>query len=151
MKNACKLLGVIAITAVLVFLTVACEMDPGDDKVAKTLIITDIPDNADTAFGKQITVAICNTNKKGEPDIVALNQVTSASSVTIPLLSGNEKKKGGDFTGTGKFYIFLFFDVNNTQSDLKDDVAYAYGGGGNIPKTFDLLEAKSTISWNMFV
>ena len=154
MKNTFKLFAIIAITAVIVFSTGACKLDPGDDGVAKTLVITGIPetDGGVTLLGKQITVAICDNSKKGDPKIVALNQATSAASVTIPLLSGNEHKKGGSFTGTGDFYIFLFFDVSNTPGNLSDDTAYIYGGGGNNPYPYNISKgaATSTLEFSKF-
>jgi len=150
MKNTFKLFGIIAITAVIAFSMTACDLgDPGDDGIAKTLVITNIPSTYD---GKQITVAIANNNKKGDPNIVALNQVNSKSNVEIPLLSGNEKKKGEKYTGTGSYYIFLFFDVPGTKDNLNDDITFFYTGsssGVNAMK-YDIKDAKSTISFNLF-
>jgi hypothetical protein len=153
MKNAFKLLSIIAMVAVIALSMLACELDPGDDKVEKTLVITDIPDTVDTNVtlkGKQITVAICNKNKSGEFEIYALNQVTSQATVRIPLLSGNEKKMGEAFTGTGKFYILLYFDVNDTKDNLKDDTTYAYAGGANLASEYNIQDATSTISFDLF-
>jgi hypothetical protein len=147
MKNKFKLFSIIAMVAVIGLSMTACDLDPGDDGVPKTLVITGIPTNLQN---KQITVAICDSDNKGEPKIVALDQITSASTVTSQLLSGNENKKGGNFTGTGDFYILLFFDVNNTPSNLKDDTTYAYTAGSNITKKYNIKDSISTIQFSQF-
>jgi hypothetical protein len=155
MKNAFKLLSIIAMVAVIGFSMLACDLgDPGDDKVAKFLVITDIPDKVDndtvTLKDKQITVAICSNSKKDGIEIVALNQANSKDTVKIPLLSGNESKQGEPFTGTGEFYIFLFFDVKDTTKDIKDDTTYAYGGGGNLATKYNIQNETTTLSFSDF-
>lgn len=156
MKDKFKVFGIIATVAVIAFSMAACELDPGDDGVAKTLVITGIPDNEPVTNAvlkdKQITVAICDSSNKGAPKIVALNQANSASPVTIPLLSGNENKKGGSYTGTGDYYIFLFFDTSSTPNDFSDDITYVYGGGGKNPVKYAIKKGveTSTIDWSKF-
>jgi len=153
MKNIFKFPVLIAIAAVIAFSMSACNQDPGDDKVPKTLVITDIPDtdsDGNQLKGKQITAALCRNSNKSSIEINALNQADSSATVTIPLLSGNQNKKGGNFTGTGEYYIFLFFDVTDTKSDINDDVAYAYGGGGNNPVLYTITDRTTTISWSEF-
>jgi hypothetical protein len=148
MKNTYKLLSIIAMVAVIALSMTACDLeDPGDDKVQKILTITGIPE---TFNGKQITVAICDSDKKGEPKIVALDQLNSKSTVTSHLMSGNENKKGDYFTGTGSFYIFLWFDVPNTKDDLNDDTCYAYTAGSNIVKKYTIKDEESTIPFSDF-
>jgi len=115
--------------------------------VDKILKINGIPSSFN---GKQITVAITDNDKKGDPKIVALAQVDSKENVTAPLFSGNENKRGEAFTGTGKFYILLFFDVNNTKSNLKDDDTYAYTMSGNIPYKYEITEETTTLNWSDF-
>jgi len=148
MKNTYKLLSIIAMIAVIALSMTACDLgDPGDDGIPKYLIITGISNDL---IGKQITVAICDSDKKGDPKIVALDQITSAATVTSQLVSGNENKKGGNFTGTGDFYILLFFDVNNTKDNLKDDTCYAYTAGSALTKKYNIKNAQSTIAFSQF-
>jgi len=148
MKNTFKLLSVIAMVALIGFSFIACDLeDPGNDNVDKILKINGIPSSFN---GKQITVAITDNDKKGDPKIVALAQVDSKENVTAPLFSGNENKRGEAFTGTGKFYILLFFDVNNTKSNLKDDDTYAYTMSGNIPYKYEITEETTTLNWSDF-
>jgi hypothetical protein len=156
MKNAFKFFGTIVMVTVIAFSMTACSMDPGDDGVPKTLVITGIPDtdgtgaNAVTLKGKTLTVAICDSDRRGNPQIVALDQTTSQSTVTSLLLSGNENKKGGSFTGTGEYYIFLFFDVSNPSS-LTDDLTYVYSAGSQIARKYSIKADKSTIDFNQFM
>jgi len=153
MKNIVKLFGIIALVALIGLGMAACEMDPGDDNVAKTLVITGVPVlGEDSLNGKLITVAICDLDKNNKPVIRALNQATGAATVTIPLLSGNDKKKGASFTGTGLYYIFLFVDESNTPDNLDDDATYFYTGSstGVNPLQYDIQNDTSTIGWDNF-
>ena len=153
MKNMFKFFSIVAMVALVAFSFVSCE-DPGNDDVPKTLVITGVPGTLEGTgiTGKTITVAICD-NSSSTNSIVALNQVSYVNTtVTIPLLSGNKNKKGGDFTGTGKFYIMLLIDIPGTKDNLDDDTIYAYTGavGGQVPKQYDIQDATTTLTWDNF-
>jgi len=143
MKNL-KLFGIIAIVALIGFTMTACEEDVGNNGVQKTLVITGI-----TGLSGNITVAIAN--KKGNDfDLVAYNKVAypaNGADVTIPLIS--YVKAGEQFTGTGNFYILLYFDTNNTGT-LTNNKTYGYAGGGLIPLTYSLTEAKTILAFSLF-
>jgi hypothetical protein len=109
--------------------------------VQKTLSITGI-----SGVSGQITVALVQMSNNNL-NIVALNQVDFRSSVTVPLITGNN---GVPFTGSGSFYIYLFFDVNNTPDILVDDTIYFYTGGGESPITYNITTAMTTIEFNKF-
>jgi len=150
--------------ALFAFSMAACKLDedPGDDKVPKTLVINNVPStdgsgaNAVTIKGKQVTVAIFYVNSKQKTDIVALDQLTpvfvpdTATTTTVisHLVSGNEKKNGAPFTGTGLFYISLFIDSSD-PNDFDDDTVYMYGSA-QLPKQFSITDATTTIPWSEF-
>jgi hypothetical protein len=152
MKNTFKIFGIIAIVALIGLSFTACdEEDEGDDGVQKSLEITGIPQEI---IGKFITIAICDL-KDGKPNIKAFNQATARASTTVPLFSGNEKKKGEPYTGTGKSYIYMFVDKNATtptKDNLEDDDIYAYTGteGGELPFQYNITEEKTIIPFNVF-
>ena len=155
MKNTFKLFGIIAMTAVIVLSMAACG-DLGDDKVDKYLVITGIPDNDPTDSsvllkGKLITVAICDNNQRGDFKMIALNQSNFAKDVKIPLLSGNEQKKGEAYTGTGKYFVYLFFDLNDPDK-LDDDYVYAYTGSatGRTQYRVEIIEPTTTLDFSTF-
>jgi hypothetical protein len=166
MKNIFKVFSIIAIFALIAFSFTACDLDedPGNDDVPKTLVITDIPanDNGSALSGKQITVAIYNVSNKDEVNIVAYDQLSivftpstaATTTVTSQLASGNPKKKGKTFTGTGDFFIYLFIDLNNpaTLDNLNDDAAYYFTGtaNGSTIRQKTISEATTTIAWNQF-
>jgi len=158
MKNIFKVFSIIAMSALIAVSFTACQddQDPGDDGVQKTLVITDIPATLDSkpTNGKQMTVAIGAINKQNKLDIVALDQLDiTGTTVTSKLVSGNEKKKGGAFTGTGDFYIFLFIDFNGTttgDNQLDDDIIYSYGAGSKIDKQTSITTATTTIGFDQF-
>jgi len=153
MKNTYKLLSIIAMVAVIAFTFTGCGDldDPDSDGIPKTLIITGVPGDLN---GKQLTVALCKLDKNNEPVINALNQVNGSSSVSVPLLSGNEHKKGGNFTGTGDYYVFIFVDTNNTPDNIKNDDTYFYTGSstGINPANYTIIKGQSsfTIAFNLF-
>jgi len=107
---------------------------PGDDGVPKTLVITDI-----TGVSGQITAGVI-PNQGQASMVVAINQVAFSPTVTIPLISTNPDRP---FTGTGSFYIYLFFDVHNTPDNLEDDTIYYY--------VTNLTEATTVIPFNSFI
>jgi hypothetical protein len=166
MKNIKKLFGIIALVSVIALSFAACDLDdkdPGDDGVQKTLVITDIPITAlpTTAAAtptanitnKTITVALCNqkggaTGKgKGDFELYAFNSTTVTSgTVTIPLVSYTTSKL---FTGTGNYYILLWFDTAGT-STLDDDVAYGYTKGGAINVEYNITKDTTSISFSQF-
>jgi hypothetical protein len=152
MKNTFKIFGIIAMVALIGLSFTACdEEDEGDDGVQKSLVITGFPNEL---VGRFITIAICD-QKDSKPVIKAFNQTTVKASTTVPLFSGNEKKKGEAYTGTGKAYIYLFIDKNvqnPTKNDLEDDDIYAYAAveDGQLPFQYDIQEEKTTIPFNMF-
>jgi hypothetical protein len=164
MKNIFKVFSIIAITALIAFSFTACEeeTDPGDDSVDKFMKITGIPITAlpidantpvgtQDITGKQVTIAICNNskdkNKKDDFDLYAYGQATAKDTITIPLISATTDKQ---FTGTGKFYVILYFDTDDTKSNLKNDVTYAYAGGGIIALEYNITDATSSISFDKF-
>jgi len=114
-----------------------------ENGVQKILVITDI-----TGVSGQITVALAQMEGH-EITVVAYNQVAYNSSVTIPLIGGT-KETPTLFTDTGYFYIFLFFDVNNTPDNLDDDYIYIYTGDGETPITYNLTETTTIIAFSKF-
>ena len=169
MKNIKKLFGIIALVSVIAVSFAACDLeDPGNDDVQKSLVITGIPVTAlpttataspttTDVTGKKITVALCNqkggTTGKGKGDFLlyAYNQVTlgATGSVDIALISNTTKEQ---FTGTGKYYVLLYFDIYDTSATVEDDITYSYTAqvGGSVPLTYDIQEAKTTIEFNKF-
>jgi len=154
MKNIFKLFTIIAITAVIAFSMLSCDLDPGDDGVAKTLEITSIPiTGTDSLKEKLITVAFCDLDKNNKPVIRAFNQATvSTATVSLPLFSAKDNKKGEAFTGTGDYYIFIFVDVNNTNDNFNDDTTYYYTGGGQGAYKYNIKkgDAKISLEWSKF-
>jgi len=162
MKNIFKVFSIIAMVALIAFSFTACEEpeDPGDDGVQKTLVITNVPATTtagDVIAGKQVTIAIYGVDNKSKGNIVALDQLNIPANTTAPttltsyLVSGNEKKNGSAFTGTGDFYIFLLIDVPGTPADLDDDVAYAYGGGSStLAKKVPISNASTSVDFTQF-
>jgi len=161
MKNTFKLFAIITMAAVIALSMTACG-DPGDDDVPKTLLITGIPKtdttNSVTLENKQVTVAIFNTKgSNNKPNIVALDQLkitfpasATTTYITSQLVSGNDKKNGAPFTGTGNFYICLFID-DSTPSSLDDDATYYYGGkGGLMEKQLPITNAVTQLAWDEF-
>jgi len=162
MKNIFKVFGIITVVALVAFSFTACAdpEDPGDDAIPKTLVITGVPATTAesvTIAGHQITVAIYNVDNKAKTNIVALDQLTVSSTATAPitvtsqLVSGNEKKNGAAFTGTGSFYVYLLIDTN-TPSNLDDDIGYYYRGtgGSTLAKQLSITSATTTVDWSEF-
>jgi len=170
MKNIKKIFGIIALVSVIALSFAACDLDdgkdPGNDDVQKTLVISGIPLTAVPTggtpatvdiSGKKITAALCNKKAsgagKGQFELYAWNQVTAPATGTtgkaeIPLVS---KTTGVQFTGTGPYYILLWFDYKNTPNDLDDDVTYVYtvtAGGSALP--YSITEATTTIEFSKF-
>jgi len=172
MKNIFKVLSIIAMVALIAFSFVSCEdEDPGNDGVQKSLVITGIPtDTLNTSAtattdvkGKQLTVALCNqkggaTGKgKGDFELYAFNQITipgtspgaTGATIEIALISATTKVQ---FTGTGQYYVLLYFDTSDTPTDLSDDITYSYTAqaGGTVPLTINITEDKTTLEFNKF-
>jgi len=143
MKNIYKLFGIIALVTVVMFSFAACEEDPGDDGVPKSLVITGI----DKGSGA-ITVGICDAPDKKNPKgvIHAFSKVPYGANITVPLISAVTNVQ---FTGTGNFYILMIFD-GETSSD-SDDITYVYSQGSLVPLPFALTEGSSTIPFSQFM
>jgi hypothetical protein len=161
MKNTFKLFAIITMAAVIVFSMAACGEDPGDDKVPKILVITGVPQtdgsgaDAVTLKDKQITVAIFHVKSDSKAQIVALDQFditfsSGASTTTVKsnLVSGNERKGGAPFTGTGLFYVTLFID-KGTPDNLDDDAIYMYGSS-QLVKQLSITDETTTVAWSEF-
>lgn len=170
MKNIFKTFSVIVMVALIAFAFTACqepEEDPGNDNVQKTLVITNIPVTAlpttanststSDITGKQITVALCNKKggngaNKNDYELYAYNTQTAnaTGTVTIPLIS---RITGDRFTGTGPYFILLWFDINNTttgENALNDDIAYVYTEGAGTIVTYPITGATSSIGFDQF-
>jgi len=145
MKNTFKLFAIIAMVALIAFSMAACgEKDPGDDGVAKTLIINGITGETGTVM---VGVAYQKANSKNDPQLVAVGQADYAASVTIPLVSTTTQVQ---FTGSGGFYIILVFEGPTAAND--DDSTYYYGGDGGlaIPLTIPKGQGTTTIPFSFF-
>jgi hypothetical protein len=172
MKNTFKVLSAFVMVALIAFSFVSCgdPEDPGNDDVQKSLVITGIPvsalptgSSATTADvkGKKITIALCNKkgavtgngNGKGDFELYALQQITipttSNGTIEVALISATTNNQ---FTGTGKYYILLWFDTPGTPSNMDDDIAYGYTGqvGGSIAVTYNITDAETTIPFAQF-
>jgi len=161
MKNIKKIFGIIALVSVIALSFAACDLDkdPGDDAIPKILVINNVPLTTTEGVaiaGKQITVAIYNVDNKAKTNIVALDQLIVQSTATAPitvtsqLVSGNEKKNGAPFTGTGSFYVYLL--IGNSTDDLDTNVGYYYRGTGNstIAKQLSITSATTSVDWSEF-
>jgi hypothetical protein len=105
MKNTFKLLGIIAILAVIGFSAVSCE-DKADDST-KSVTITGIPSQyyGEVVLGLYTNKADAQNLKF--PDVGGTEMFSSGSVVRYGLWNN---KKNEAWTGTGDYY--LFFTVN---------------------------------------
>jgi len=119
MKNTFKLFCVITTVAVIVFSMAACQVEKdGNDGMPKAfLYITGLP------VGEDVKVYLCTNTADWEASKVAYSEVIhiEKSEDSIPLYS---EKKEDFFTGTGSYYIFLFF--NGTDPDSSSHYHYTY-------------------------
>jgi hypothetical protein len=146
MKNTLKLFSIIAMLAVIAFSMTACNEDPGNDGVSKSLVITGI-----TTEDTTLTVGIAEVSKKGKSDLLAYGQVVPpfTNSVKIPLTS-YKKGAGEPYTGTGLYFIILVFE--GPTADSEDDITYTYTGSTNstTPAKYDIQDATTTLPFDEF-
>jgi len=146
MKNIFKFPVLIAIAAVIAFSMSACNQDPGNDDVPKSLVITGIT-GTDVPSNGKVAVGIAEVSGKGKSNLVAYSEVNVSSTVDIPLISA--KRQGEQYTGTGKYYIILVFD-NNTE-DTSDDVNFVYSNGTTTALMYNITEAVTTLEFSKFI
>ena len=133
MKNTFRVLGIIALLAVVGFSMAACGGDSGgDNSDPKTIKITDVPSN----WKGQIQVAIFSDFKtSGIPDFVASGVYAFSGGVINADLS--------PFTGSGEYYVTI-----QTSNSTRD--GYVYFGSGSSPVKVRINEALTTLSFNKF-
>jgi len=147
MKNVFKLFSIIAMVAVIGFSMTACDMDPGNDDVPKSLKITGITGDGVPTSGK-VAVGIADISKKGKANLVAYSEVAVKETVDIPLISA--KRQGEYYTGTGDYYIILIFD-NGTADNDNDDANYVYSNGTSTALKYKISQEVTTISFDKFI
>jgi hypothetical protein len=147
MKNTFKFFGIIVMVSVIAFSMTACNMDPGDDGVPKSLEITGITGAGVPSSGK-VAVGIADVSKRGKANLVAYSEVNVAPTVDIPLISA--LRQGEQYTGTGDYFIILIFD-KGTENDTSDDVNYVYSGGTTSPMKYKITNALTSLSFDKFI
>jgi len=111
MKNTIKLLGIIAILAVIGFGAVSCKED-ADNTSEKSITVTGIPSQY---TGEVVLGLYTGKGDVGKffPAVGGTEQFASGSVVTFRLWDNNNP--GVRWTGTGDYY--LFFTVNPVGSN----------------------------------
>jgi len=135
MKNTFKLLGIIALLAVIGLSMAACDSDGGaggNNSGPKTIKIVDVP----SSWAGSIGVYIFSEFKtSGVPDFAAGNVYAFSGGVINADLS--------PFSETGEYYITIQTSNSTTQG-------YVYFGSGNAPVKYNIQESLTTLSFNQF-
>jgi hypothetical protein len=116
MKNTVKLMGIIAVVAVIGFSFTACgEQEEFDrDGVAKTITITGIPVTGAGNFLDKFGYTGLGTLGGNVPTVSLPKKITSSGTLELPLIDAESKKP---FDGTGTFIvIFVINETSDTSS-----------------------------------
>jgi hypothetical protein len=132
MKNLVKLVGIIALVAVIGFFMAAC--DDGENTDPKNLVITGLS-------GKTGEVGMVIMNNSWE--WIAAGQGTiSGDSVTIELWDEKDNK-GERWTGSGSYYV--------APRLLTEDIIYKYTDGTNDWVKVNFTGTTTTLAFNKFI
>jgi hypothetical protein len=130
MKDLVKLVGIIALVAVIGFSMAAC--DDGENTDPKVIVITGLS-------GKTGTVGVAVMNNSWEW-IAAGEGTISGDSVTINLW--DQKIEGERWKGSGSYYV--------GPKLLTEDIAYKYTDGTNDWVKVNFTGTTTTLAFNKF-
>ena len=136
MKNTLKLIGIIAIVAIMGFSMAACngggDDGGGSNTEPKTITIVDVP----ASWGGSIGVEIFSEFKEsGLPDM--------AAGGVYPFSGGIINADLEPFNGTGEYFVTI--QPSNSTLD-----GYVYFGSGDSPTKVNITETETTLSFSQF-